>query len=104
MTDREEFEKWLGNEWYDVQERVLLYTAWRAARRWIPVSERLPEIGKTGAYASDVVLTTDGNDVHMCKYVETKSLCWWQEIYTGERYTLRYMKYWQPLPPPPEDV
>jgi hypothetical protein len=89
MTNKEEFERWVGNEYYDVRERVLLYTAWRAARRWIPVSERLPD--KSGGY---LIFNCGCENA----YFDFKDGSWETETMFNVEPT-----HWQPLPPPPEE-
>ena len=58
---------------------------------WIPVTERLPEFGRT-------VLLTDGCDVTMAEFVDGDGWSAWY-VAMGWKGALA----WMPLPAPPTD-
>ena len=76
----------------------------RKASKWIPCSERLPEMRKEqledGEYymVSDSVLVTDGNDVFISEYEEDDDFRYgW--FYFGAKCE-NEITHWMPLPKP----
>lgn len=63
-----------------------------AERRWIPVSERLPEIGFTG------LCQVAGNGYVIARYAPYDSEGGW----TSDEIGYCFVTHWMPLPPPPE--
>lgn len=65
-------------------------------QRWIPCSERLPEINK-------VVLVTDGEVCWVCSLFESQDiedgLCQWEDNY-GHWHEFETWVAWMPLPEP----
>ena len=89
----------------DVAELKSRIAELEAAQRWIPVSERLPEVGK-------VVHVIDMNDIggHLCNLYETAVLV---EVSGNKRFgfighsgwdtsDVTHWMYAMPLPTPPE--
>jgi hypothetical protein len=67
--------------------------------KWISVKDKLPEIGKTGVYASDFVFAYDGQNVFESRYIKpSKGDAWWHEVNTGDR---KEVTHWMPFPKPP---
>ena len=64
----------------------------QAERRWIPVSERLPEIGFTG------LCQVAGNGYVIARYAPYDSEGGW----TSDEIGYCFVTHWMPLPPPPE--
>ena len=66
----------------------------REAQRWIPVGERLPEVG----VRVDILRTCpDGYDYQ--NGCLTADGYWWSEILACK---LKHVTHWMPLPPAPE--
>ena len=97
-----------ANYIYELNENIKLtarIAKLEAERRWIPVSERLPEVGK-------VVHVIDMNDIggHLCNLYETAVLV---EVSGNKRFgfighsgwdtsDVTHWMYAMPLPTPPE--
>ena len=64
----------------------------QAERRWIPVSERLPEIGFTG------LCQVAGNGYVIARYAPYDSEGGW----TSDEIGYCFVTHWMPLPEPPE--
>ena len=62
-------------------------------QRWIPVSERLPEIGFTG------LCQVAGNGYVIARYAPYDSEGGW----TSDEIGYCFVSHWMPLPPPPEE-
>ena len=137
MSDREEFERWAEQDYsmsiytdgsYCDRETSAAWEAWQAARRWIPVSERLPEksgvpviahykniAGKDrrirAAYVRKfTVEDTDTEYYGEADYCEESDTYFWPEGWYewNETEDTHWMVEgevieWQPLPPLPEE-
>lgn len=64
----------------------------QAERRWIPVSERLPESGFVG------LCQVAGNGYVIARYAPYDSEGGW----TSDEIGYCFVTHWMPLPPPPE--
>lgn len=112
MTDIEAIE-WLkqirdkyihgGDEWFDEQRcRAIEYAIECIYKRnkWIPVSERLPEVG-TG----DVLVARSYKGkpyVDIGEFINGTACCWGDEYAINPREHIT--THWMPLPEPPEEV
>lgn len=67
----------------------------KAAHRWIPVSERLPEV--TGKYLCIRFQGDSGSDIEFDAQYQG-----WNIGYGGDRGSELFPTHWMPLPPPPE--
>ena len=82
---------------FDVATEILLKQDTRiaeleAAQRWIPVSERLPEVGE---YA----LAFDGSEIDVLKYIGLAD--GWLDRWRDRHGTFWLCSHWMPLPEPP---
>lgn len=68
-----------------------------AERRWIPVSERLPE------NKQDVFVLNKYGDCKARTYLDDGDIRWW--LHSDDNYCdeLEYATHWMPLPPPPPE-
>ena len=73
-------------------ELVEKYERLRSERRWIPVSERLPEIGFTG------LCQVAGNGYVIARYAPYDSEGGW----TSDEIGYCFVTHWMPLPSSPE--
>jgi len=70
--------------------------------KWISVDDRLPEVGKAGAYRSNDVLVIDNGEILMACFVKIKSgAYWWRMSHLDEK--LNHVTHWMPLPEPPKE-
>lgn len=74
-----------GAEWAEAQQR------------WIPVTERLPELGKDGVHSDDIlfVCAAGGRHYGFYRYIDNSFRSY---IDVRDRFNATY---WQPLPEPP---
>jgi hypothetical protein len=73
-----------------------------AAQRWIPVSERLPELGSPILFY-DSILERINKGTCTAKNSDNTNLHWFTDddlFYFGDRS--EYITHWMPLPNPPE--
>ena len=73
-----------------------------AERRWIPVSERLPELGSPILFY-DSILERINKGTCTAKNSDNTNLHWFTDddlFYFGDRS--EYITHWMPLPNPPE--
>ena len=73
-----------------------------AAQRWIPVSERLPELGSPILFY-DSILERINKGTCTAKNSDNTNLHWFTDddlFYFGDRS--EYVTHWMPLPTPPE--
>lgn len=97
MTKRERFRLWLmssGFEYLD-EDRAMMWAAWQAARRWIPVEEELPEVG-------GLVLAIDKGGGYWLVYRNNFDM-WISLESEGDIEVYLDIICWQPLPQPPEE-
>ena len=83
--------------WFQVAELSTRVNELKAAQRWIPVSERLPEDGETVFVIihDGFERFENGNEVARLTYLGNGN--WWS--WGRERYVVTH---WMPLPNPPE--
>ena len=72
-----------------------------AEQKWIPVTERLPELEQY-IYSVDVLFYVNGDDIQI-GYVNLESGNW---KCRGSRTVFQkdYVTHWMPLPEPPKEV
>ena len=84
---------WLGTEYKEVPEEGRAeWCPMREADRWIPVTERLPELD------TDVLITDQYGDVWQATYIDW---CGDERFVTAEEsITIEVVIAWRPLPEP----